>query len=775
MYVRSLEDVSQMFPQWHSAEEMGLETQWQQQGVHTWLMEAEGHGFPKEMPHDLALKWKSETEAELAQRKQKVEEFAQLNPVVTNSVAATTKPVVPMHPVTAVAPKPLLIPPASQNSSPMVPTPGWARDMQSFYSMFRLFPPVALPLEIKPDMKEIKFPKQFEVQTIDRLDFLGDQLLIVAMDERSAPSSDNNPEVAAEMLDKHQRLWTLKPGAENPILYEAGQFPQSISDFLIKDNQLWVAGKVTGCLDLTKNTFRKFGLADGFDLQTSDAIGFAGGHFFAAGDNFKVAMFDAAQERWNNLTLPPASLSSGTGSPFLLAGNTQRLAYVAGSVLIRDFTRNTWTNLAKLTSVQHVLADDSGFWFGGRDGLHFYDPASQSLKNWTAPTTVNGLFLTMMGSSFAGNSEMPRQNLERMDEQIRGLMKKLQADRAKNHSESRERNPLHLDWRIPGEVTALAKDGDFLWVGVGNFFGNHLLLLHQPSGSVVAGCLMPVRDAISSLAVSKTSVWAGTAYGDHQLFQIPKDAFTSVPQSRWVKLAISPEERTQLVSGMSVRDQAMYAFYAADDARVAALLGDIDADKASLEQMFLLAFSYDTLGLDKPDLARTWFEHIISHYPDSGWAKTAQDALAENEQNHKIKAHQAMLLAKYDLNHDGVLNADEMRAMEKDPDYKQEKTAWDTDQLDVQINQIMQKFDLNGDGKLDRDELEHLKTDVNVYSEAPPEMLKGRKILVAPFMTKNFPSVSTILQKYDANNDGSLNIIELKTLAQDIQKKINTP
>jgi Ca2+-binding EF-hand superfamily protein len=770
LYVNSLGEVLGMFPQWHSEEEMALEDKWQKEGVHTWLIEAELHGFPKEMPRALAMKWKIETEAELALRKKRVEEYKMSNPAATNSVLAATFPPMQKNPATTVAQKTREVPSARPAASQMVPTPAWAKDIHTFYSMFRLFPPNALPLEVKPNMDEIRFPKQFEVQTIDRLDFLDDQLLILAMDERSAPSSDNNSDVSAELLDKHHRLWVLKPDDENPTLYEAGQFPQSISDFLIKDKKLWVAGKITGYLDLAKKTFRKFGLADGFDQQASEALGFAGGQVFAAGDNFNVSRFDAAQDHWSHLVLPPANLSGGTGSPFLLAGSKQWVVYVAGSVLIYDFTHNTWTNLANMDSVQHILADDSGFWFGGRDGLHFYDPASKSSKHWSAPSIFNGLFLSMMGSSFAGNSEIRRQDLEKMDEQIQGLMKKLQGDRVKNHSGKREGNPLHLDWRMPGEVTALAKDGDFLWVGIGNYFGNHLLLLHQPSGSVVAGCPMPVRDAISSLAVSKTSVWAGTAYGDHKLFQIPKDVFTSVPQSRWVSLAISPDERTRLVSGMSVRDQAMHAFYAADDARVAALFGEVDSDKASLEQMFLLAFSYDTLGLDKPGLARTWFEKIMSRYPDSGWAKFAQDALAKNEQNHKIKAHQEKLLAKYDANHDGVLGAEEKSMMEKDAGYQQEKSAWEGDQLDIQFKEIMQGFDSNGDGKLDRDELERLKTRVNAFSQAPPEMLKGHKILVAPLIGKTFPEISAVLKKYDSNQDGGLEIEELKIFAKEIQK-----
>ena len=59
--------------------------------------------------------------------------------------------------------------------------------------------------------------------------------------------------------------------------------------------------------------------------------------------------------------------------------------------------------------------------------------------------------------------------------------------------------------------------------------------------------------------------------------------------------------------------------------RVVELLGNVEPEKASLEQMFLLAFSYDASGLNQPTQARAWYERIISRYPDSPWAKAATD------------------------------------------------------------------------------------------------------------------------------------------------------
>jgi hypothetical protein len=149
-YVNSLEEALKMFPQWDSTNEM--ENKWQQEGVHTWLVEAELHGFPKEMPRDLAMKWQTETEAELGRRKQKVAEYLQSISAITNNHEGTTTSVIHQATV-ALAPRPVSKP---QNYSQMVPTPSWVKGIQTFQafdSMFRLFPPNVLPLEVQPNMQ----------------------------------------------------------------------------------------------------------------------------------------------------------------------------------------------------------------------------------------------------------------------------------------------------------------------------------------------------------------------------------------------------------------------------------------------------------------------------------------------------------------------------------------------------------------------------------------------------------------------------------------------
>src|SRR5262249_18754849 len=157
--------------------------------------------------------------------------------------------------------------------------------------------------------------------------------LILAMDEKSRQSSDANPEVSADLLEKHKRLWILEPNATSPVLYEPEVFSESVHAFLLKGEELWVAGKTTGFLDLKTRKFRRFGLADGFGMETTDALGCAGGRIFAAGDMFKVSMFEPAANTWTNLVLLPGNYG-GTGSSCPLAGNNLFLCYVAGSITL---------------------------------------------------------------------------------------------------------------------------------------------------------------------------------------------------------------------------------------------------------------------------------------------------------------------------------------------------------------------------------------------------------------------------------------------------------
>jgi Ca2+-binding EF-hand superfamily protein len=397
-------------------------------------------------------------------------------------------------------------------------------------------------------------------------------------------------------------------------------------------------------------------------------------------------------------------------------------------------------------------------------------PGAGASKQWPTPATIEGLRSPLLGAQYTGGPQIPESALTGIEQSILRFLESLQKERIRRHAQKHasQNDPLRLNWRIPGEITSLVTDGDFLWLGAANYFGNYLIALHQPS-QTLAG-YVKIEGQPASIAVADSQVFVGTAYGDKPLLQIEKKDILSVPRNRWVDLAISPTERRDLIRGMPLTDQAIYAYYADDDAQIADLLENLNPGKATLEQMFLLAFSYDACGLNHPGLARTWFERIVARSPDSPWAKAARSALASNDEALKRNAREAALLERYDRNHDGTLDPTEREAMKKDPKFQQEEASLNLEQLDIQLAEIVKRFDRNGDGKLNREELQWLRSSVLVFSQADPGSLAGHKILVAPLLSKHFPSEDNLLKHYDANHDGGLDANELRLVAHDVQK-----
>jgi hypothetical protein len=521
-------------------------------------------------------------------------------------------------------------------STRIVASPDWYKQIQPNFRMFDLSPPVLLPKEVKPERQEFRFPAQFEVNVVEQLEVHQGRLLILATDQRSAPSSDAMPDVSAETVHKLGRMWSLGSGESVPRLFEERTLPSDVRWFLLENGQLWVAGQSVGRLDLNSRSFQNFGLRDGLSIAHPSTLALAGGDIFAA-EYLHLCRFDRRTSRWKDVNFP---MEGNFSDPCFLIGNSRGLVLIAGSVRLYDPANGSWTGLPDMPTYYRnsrermaLVAEDTGFWFGTYFGLHFYSTVNQTFQSWRCPVTVQSVVTPfLMGFPVMGGDSIPEGSLNQLDEQLQGRLLSFQSEHARTHAaqlnQKSRRDPLGLDNRIPGEITALARDGEFIWIGADSYSGDYLLLLHEPSRSLVAYSILPVRSTITSLAASDRYLWVGTAYGDRQLMRLSKDVFLSVPRSSWTQLAISPEEREQIVRSMNVRDQAVYAFYAGDDARVVKLLGNVEPEKASLEEMFLLAFSYDASGLNQPTQARAWYERIISRYPDSPWSRTAARALA---------------------------------------------------------------------------------------------------------------------------------------------------
>jgi hypothetical protein len=798
IYLRSLAEVIQMFP---GEGGFGL---------------PQSRGFPADMPLEYVAQWKAQLMAELAERKRRVEAnkgtLAEANPVAKGAAAIAAPPAaapsdkftgsiahasaltaqrptnqnraspekstsarVPAYVPQVVTNKMRGTPTASAKQSPVTPPgseaasarPTFGKHLGQSSNLFELYPPSLWPVEVTPSITELRFPAHFETKTILKILSWRDQLVTLVLDERSAPSSDPNPDIIAELLTKAGRLWVLSPGKTNPVLLQAEGLPETIHSFLIENDRLWIAEKVVGYVDLTKRNFyiRKGG--DAVAVPEDHALAAGAGRLYALRHS-GISSFEPVSSDWTELTRPGRWLE-GQGIQSSLAANERWLCCASSGAHCFNFARGFWTNIPDVSMIRCASADPSGFWLGGRSGLHFYEPETGRAQHWAPPMYFEGLWNVSRPPNLKLLAQAPGELSSGFDH-LANSVKKTQAEARKYAFvpyPKTKRDPLQLSSHIAGQVIAFAHEGENLWIAI----ADRVLLLNLPTRSLVACCQCRGKP-LACLGVSDEAVWAGLAFGEQLLLRIPKRDFYNVPKDQWMPLAITPEERQRLIAGMSIRDQAIYAFYAGDPDRVIKFLEGLNKtpEVATPEQMLLLAVTYDADALDDPQAVRAWCDRIILQYPNSQWATFARKEIEESEQDHVYRQH-GKDLARVGQRQSVVPATTERRAIEKSPQLKREEKALAEDLLGPQIQALIRKYDYDKDGKLGRIELDYVKKQVNVFVNLGPENFPKNNIYVAPLLTRHFPTIDALLKKYDLNKDGSLDAAELIAFARDLRNE----
>ncbi len=191
-----------------------------------------------------------------------------------------------------------------------------------------------------------------------------------------------------------------------------------------------------------------------------------------------------------------------------------------------------------------VEKDDSGLWLGITGGLIRYNPTRNKIQTWFSDPDM-------------GIWEKPK-TVERIAQFSKGG--KLPAG-------------TYPFTRLQGSVTALASDGEFLWVGATtngerwNQTGSggdetdsmiifekaqhRVYLLHKPSGRWVGCFAVPRR--VSSLAVSSRKLWIGLegplSHLISPLLEVDKQQLLSIPPSRWVSDTVTEQEFREKTGG----------------------------------------------------------------------------------------------------------------------------------------------------------------------------------------------------------------------------------
>lgn len=409
-----------------------------------------------------------------------------------------------------------------------------------------------------------------------------------------------------------------------------------VTGFCGEGNNVWMTTQGDGAIrfDGAARKSERFGIRQGVatedlfsSVKVGDSIFFGGG----TPQNGQLCVFNLTSGTWSKQDIGAWELKSyGHKDPAQITqlGAFKNQIFVGaepytggnGQLLSFDLKNNQWANLNELfrTSIGRNLVqfscsaqDERRIWLGSGLGLTSIEPGSGIVKNWFSPPAIWFSYLY-------------------------GYIEKAR-DLTLTHQ-----RPINWVWpqtRMAGSVTALANDGDYLWIATttkADWFansdpeleGSFIYLLHKPTSKWVGQFRMKHR--INAMAVSREKLWLGTewpAAGESILMEIDKHSMLSLPESQWVSDDIPETEIRSKISLFSTREQACYAFLLGDYLKCESLLDVHDIQKADLEALAMLEYCYSPLGLQQSEKAQQCYQEIIRRKPHEYWLSIAADGM----------------------------------------------------------------------------------------------------------------------------------------------------
>ncbi len=499
-----------------------------------------------------------------------------------------------------------------------------------------------LPPELHPIIRHVAFPPELNVEKILALNFLLDRLWIVADGLKPAVVEGANS-IASEFRPFRVQgtdLWSYDPETGRLSLSTDKLLTNSSPTAVYSDEQdLWITDGEG--ISRFGNGVQRFGPENGLPRASYEWVSSTEGAAFANG-GLSVHVFQPAISRWSEIRveslvrpIPNTNQALDGSRRWIFIPGAQNLLYDPVSGISTSLNDELFqSTFATSRTVTCSRKDGSnGLWLGSECGLHFLNPGNGLCLNRCPPlqiSTSNPLF---------GGS--PNPNLKRkMEEEMGAIFKRWfelrSTARDKRLRFHRPLSPLTPTTRLPGRVSALAPDGDFLWVASGNEEGWYVLLLHRPSASWLGQFKLSEygTHSVPALGVSQKYLWVGLQQSrslgfNNPLLQIEKTSLTNIPPSQWMPDTIVPAELSA-VEGWPNHEQAIDYFFSGDYEKVIRLLpGEIhDLD---LEELYLLGHSYDSLGLNESSKARKYFEEMIAREGASPWGTEARQTITALE------------------------------------------------------------------------------------------------------------------------------------------------
>ncbi len=480
--------------------------------------------------------------------------------------------------------------------------------------------PAPLPAALRP----VIFPAQWPVDRVEHLVASAGRLWIAA---RRRGAGD----VAAV------QLWSLsiQDGRLDPV---RGRIEHhTIRDVRAGPDGVWLALD-GGAAVLNPQTLiiDPFSAGEGLTTGNGASFGYAGRRWFLISDAGILFSMHADGRSWSRQPGMPGVNPRRAARFESMAGSGEWLLALASDELaVRHHAAPQWEAVDEkqwkfLPSPQpprwKCLADDGdgGFWLGSDLGLHFITAETGSMEHHLAirPVSVPGGLGVKVPPGFQPTKAAGVAARLRQADGIREQMRVRARLGRLSMEAGRKLDPVTPASRLPGAVTALARDGVFCWVACSE--PNHptrsrILLWHGPSRRWVGHVGLAVR--VSCLAVDESRLWIGANLAGQPLaapvLALDKRALMATPALKWVADEITELELGQKLAELPVRERAVQAFFAGDAPKVVNLLEPVTPDA---EALFLLAFAHDSFGLNQLARREAWIDRLLKEFPESPYA-----------------------------------------------------------------------------------------------------------------------------------------------------------
>lgn len=554
-------------------------------------------------------------------------------------------------------------------------------------------------------MSPAVFPRESPSLAVDHLALLENHLWVTAR-IRSVRTNDAGPQLwaLAATNGRLERVYGVLEKYHPRALWPSGR-------------ELWMAveGGI-GAFHAGSYAVEGFNALQGLASSNLMCFAEADGRLATISDSGIIYLLDSHGTNWSRSGVPAPPLNPRSSDTWrLLAGSgSWLLAASANRLATRHILAPEWIEVTRSIadgapwleeiSVNCIAGDgNGGFWVGTSAGLHYLQAESGVATHQTIPfnPAVSGSIAVPPGPWQKPSAAAYEQARDRVTTGIRMRMRD-RARLARISIETRRNvDPITPTSRIPGAVRAIARDKFFLWIATTDGLNPHrsrILAFHLKSKRWLGwfAVSLPVRSLLSDnshvwLGLDASNVSAGNA-----LIAVDKASVVAVPPRQWVPEELDPSETVAKLARLTIKEQAINAFFAGNHKKVVELLGN-DSTTADAEELFLLTFCHDAIGLDDTPKLQALLGGLHQRFPDSVFATSTRALLAPIETKPEPLAEPAEtpadILIRRDLDGDGRINGAELKLWLGN--------AWK-----------LSDFDVNGDGYLDASELPLLQRQI---------------------------------------------------------------